>query len=43
MTKFELEEKVNEDDEYVPIYILDINEDIDSLFEDSINDMIIEL
>ena len=40
--KFELKEEVDEDDEYVPIYLLDIKENLDSLFEDSINDMIIE-
>ena len=41
--KFELEEEVkDEDDEYVPIYILNIKEDIDSMFEESIKDMIIE-
>ena len=42
IAKFKLEEIINEDDEYVPIYILQINEDIDSMFEDSITDMIID-
>ena len=42
IAKFELEEKAEEDDEYVPIYILQINEDIDSMFEECITDMIIE-
>ena len=38
----ELEERAKDDDEYVPIYILDINEDIESMFEESITDMIID-
>ena len=42
IAKFELEEKAEEDDEYVPIYILQINEDIDSMFEECITDMIID-
>ena len=37
-----LEEKAEDDDEYVPIYILQINEDIYSMFEECITDMIID-
>ena len=42
IAKFDLEEKAEDDDEYVPIYILQINEDIDSMFEECITDMIID-
>ena len=42
IAQFELEERAKDDDEYVPIYILDINEDIENMFEESITDMIID-
>jgi hypothetical protein len=37
--KFELQEEKTNDKEYVPNYILDINEDLESMFECEINEM----